>query len=278
MTRTCTICHHPDHQAIDKALVTKQPYRRIAATWGVTTGSLQRHAAEHLLATIVDAWQAERHRSGLELADELRAWMDTLTKLLRACDDWLTDPDDPTRYDLAPRAHEIMVVYEAPAGGSPRVALAEAVIAAARALVGTNAQAERVALLAAVGRLDRHDGIGEPSPGPVVAPPPPPRPQRRKAPLSELLARVDGDDRAGVVLMVESKVADPRKLIIDTSKALEGHLRLLGELVGKLQTQGTTNFLISPEWGELRTRMLAALAPFPDAQLALAGALDTQEG
>lgn len=262
------MCAHPDHQAIDKALVTKRPYRRIATQFAVTDSALRRHAAEHLLATIVDAWQAERHRNGLELADELRAWMDTLTKLLRACDDWLTDPDDPTRYDLAPRAHEIVVIYEAPAGGSPRGALAEAVIAAARALVATAGQAERAALLAAVGRLDRHDGLGEP----------PPRPQRRKAPLSTLLARVDGEDKAGVVLGWESKVTDPRKLIIDTSKALEGHLRLLGELVGKLQTQGTMNFLVTQEWGELRTRMLVALAPFPDAQLALAGALESQEG
>jgi hypothetical protein len=222
VTRVCTVCARPDRQAIDKALVAKQPYRRIAARHGVTTGALQRHAAEHLLAEIVDAWQAERHRNGLELADELRAWMDTLTKLLNACDDWLTDPDDPTRYDLSPRAHEVLVHYEVPREGQ--------------------------------------------------------RPQRKKGRLADLIARIDGHQSIGDVTLIEHKSADPRKLIIDTSKALEGHLRVLGELVGKLQTQGTTNFLISPEWGELRSRMLAALAPFPDAQLALAESLETQEG
>jgi hypothetical protein len=223
MTRTCTICAHPDHQAIDKALVTRQPYRRIATQFLVTDSALRRHAAEHLLATIVDAWQAERHRNGLELADELRAWMDTLTKLLRACDEWLTDPDDPTRYTLAPHTTEIVIHTEEDRGP------------------------------------DR-------------------RPLRRKMKLAEAIALVDGKAGIGDVGLVEAKAADPRKLIIDTAKALEGHLRLLGELVGKLQTQGTTNFLISPEWGALRTRMLVALAPFPDAQLALAGALESQEG
>jgi len=274
MVRTCTICQHPDHQAIDKALVNKLPYRHIAARHAVTTGSLQRHAAEHLLATIVDAWQAERHRNGLELADELRAWMDTLTKLLRACDEWLTDPDDPTRYDLAPRAHEIMVVYESPLVGPIRPALVEGVVAAARALVAKQGREERAALLAAVTRLNRHDRVGaDTDDDEAILAVASPRMARRKARLSDLLARVDGEEKAGVVTMLESKVADPRKLIVDTSKALEGHLRLLGELVGKLQTQGTTNFLVSPEWGALRARMIAALAAFPDARLALAEAL-----
>jgi hypothetical protein len=277
---TCTICGHPERQAIDKALVTKQPYRHIAPRFAVSTRALQRHAAEHLLATIVDAWQAERHRNGLELADELRAWMDTLTKLLRACDDWLTDPDDTTRYDLSPRAHEIMVVYEAPVAAPVRPALVDGVVAAARALVATAGREERVALLAAVERLNRHDGVGAaPGDDEAIHAVASPRMTRRKARLSDLLARVDGEDKAGVVTMLESKVADPRKLIVDTSKALEGHLRLLGELVGKLQTQGTTNFLVSPEWGALRARMIAALAAYPDARLALAEALEEgQEG
>lgn len=280
MTRTCTVCASPEHQAIDKALVNKVPYRHIAGRYAVTTGALQRHAAEHLLATIVDAWQAERHGNGLELADELRQWMDTLTKLLRACDEWLTDPDDKTRYDLGPRATEIMVHYEAPRDGSPRHALVDAVIAAARALVATAGQDERIALLAAVGRLDRHDGVGaDPGDDEAILAVASPRMIRRKARLSDLLARVDGEDKAGIVTYIEAKTADPRKLIVDTSKALEGHLRLLGELVGKLQTQGTTNFLVSPEWGALRARMIAALAAFPDARLALAEALEEgQEG
>jgi len=280
MTRVCTICASPDHQAIDKALVNKVPYRHIAARHAVTTGALQRHAAEHLLAIIVDAWQQERNGNGRELADELRGWMDTLTKLLRACDEWLTDPDDRTRYDLGPRATEIMVHYEAPRDGAPRPALVDAVLAAARALVASGGQEERIALLAATGRLDRHDGIGaNPGDAEAIIAVASPRMIRRKARLADLLARVDGEDKAGVVTFVESKVADPRKLIVDTSKALEGHLRLLGELVGKLQTQGTTNFLVSPEWGALRARMLAALAMFPEARLALAEALEEgQEG
>lgn len=269
MVRTCTICQLSERQAIDRLIVGKEPYRNIAKRYQLSLSALWRHGAEHLLPMITDGWQRERHENGQELADELRSCMDVIGKLMRACDDFLTDPDDPSRYDLSPRAHEVMVHYDAPSAVSPRPALAEAVVAASRALVAAGgASAERLALLAAVERLDRHDGRGEAA-VPVVTP----RPVRRKAPLADLLARLDNTELASTVTGWESRTADPRKLIIDAAKALEGHLRLLGEILGKLQTQGTTNFLVSPEWGVLRARMLTALAPYPAAKLALADAL-----
>jgi hypothetical protein len=218
--RVCTVCLHPLRQEIDRALVAvSAPYRTIGDAYGVTRDALMRHKADHLLAEIVAAWQEERAANGQELAGELRGWMDALTKLLRACDEWLTDPHDPSRYDLSPRAHEVWCHYEVTeyAGGRPIV-------------------------------------------------------KRRKARLSDLLARVDGE-AGGALTLVEQKTADPRKLIIDTSKALEGHLRLLGEIVGKLQTQGTANFLATEEWRSLEARMLAALAQYPAARLALAEVL-----
>jgi hypothetical protein len=279
MTRVCSVCTHPQRQAIDKALIAAAtPYRHIASRYALTTTALQRHKADHLLATIWEAWQRERADNGAELADDLRGWMDRLTKLLDACDAWLTDPDDPTRYDLNPRSHEVWVHYEAPVAGPVRPLLVESVVAAARAVAESSGRAERMALLAAVRRLNEHDGIGdseeEGDGEAAVIIQTGQRFVRRKARLSELLALVDGAEVAGDVTLVEHKSADPRKLIIDASKALEGHLRLLGELVGKLQTIGTVNFLISPEWLTLRGRMLAALAHFPEARLALAGALE----
>ncbi len=223
MTRRCTVCSHPERHAIDKALVAvRGPYRDIARQYGLSKDALLRHKADHLLAEIVAAWQAERQTNGLELASELRGWMDTITKLLRACDEWLTDPDDTTRYDLGPRAHEIMVTYE----------------------------------------------VTERGPGgrPVVA--------RRKARLSDLLPRVQAVHDGLTVTLVEHKAADPRKLLLDTTKTLESHLRLIAEIAGKVQTQGATTFLVSPEWTELRGRMLVALAEYPEARLALAATLE----
>jgi len=223
VTRTCTVCSHPERATIDKALVAVQnPYRDIARQYGLSKDALLRHKADHLLAEIVAAWQVERQGNGLELAGEVRGWMTTIGKMLRACDEWLTDPDDHTRYDLRPRAYELLVHYE----------------------------------------------VTERGPGgrPVVA--------RRKARLSDLLPRVQAVHEGLNVTMIEHKAADPRKLLLDTTKTLESHLRLVAEIAGKVQTQGTTTFLLSPEWVALRSRMLVALAAFPAARLALAATLD----
>lgn len=283
MTRTCTVCASPDRAEIDKALIAATvPYRHIAARWKVTTQALLRHKADHVTADILAAWQRERADNGAELASELRGWMDHITKLLRACDEWLTDPEDPTRYDLNPRAHEVWCHYEAPIEGPVRSLMVDALVAAARALVKDNGREQRLAFFAAVRHLNEHDGIGEDegddggeeANGPSVIIRTGPRYVRRKARLSDLLARVDGNELVGNVTLIEHKSADPRKLIIDASKALEGHQRLFAELVGKLQTQGTVNFIASPEWVALRTRMLASLALYPDARLALAAAIE----
>jgi hypothetical protein len=220
MTRTCTVCAHPERARIDKALVgVEMPYRHIAERYSLSTTALLRHKADHLLTEIVAAWQEERHANGVELADELRGWMGTIGKLLHACDDWLTDPADPARFTLAARTTEIVIHTEEATG-------------------------------------DEH------------------RPLRRMLTLAAALAKVDGHTGIGTIGLIESKVADPRKLVLATAKTLEGHLRLVAEIAGKVQTQGATTFLVSPEWTELRSRMLVALAAFPEARLALAAALE----
>ena len=57
---------------------------------------------------IVEAQDA----AALDVMTEVRRIFDRMGKLINACDAWLTDVDDPTRYDIGPRAHELMVTYE----------------------------------------------------------------------------------------------------------------------------------------------------------------------
>lgn len=223
MTRTCTVCQHPDRAAIDKALIaTADPYRDIAGQYHLSRSALLRHKADHVTADILAAWQRERADNGAELAGELRGWMDHITRLLAACHDFLADPDDPTRYTLAPHTWEVVLHTEEWEEG------------------------ER-------------------------------RPTKRKLRLADALARVDGKPRVGDVMLVETTIADPRELMLKAAKTLEGNQRLLAELIGKLATQGTVNFIASPEWVALRGRMLGALAHHPDARLALAAALDGED-
>lgn len=53
-----------------------------------------------------------------------------------------------------------------------------------------------------------------------------------------------------------------------------GLIELLGKLAGELQSGTTINVIAMPEWVQLRTTILLAVAPFPEAQAAIVRALE----
>jgi len=156
MPRRCTVCTHPEKEAINAALVAGEPFRHIAARYGTSTGALQRHKADHLPATLAQAQDAQE----VAQADNLLAQMRDLQRRTLA----ILSKAEGSRRDL-------------------RTALA------------------------AIGEARRN-------------------------------------------------------------------LELLGKLAGELQQEGTVSLVLSAEWMELRTIMLQVLAPYPDARLAVAGALE----
>jgi hypothetical protein len=48
MTRTCTVCRHPKHEAIDAALLRLEPTQTVAKRFGLVGQSVARHKANHL--------------------------------------------------------------------------------------------------------------------------------------------------------------------------------------------------------------------------------------
>ena len=59
MPRVCTICTHPEREAINQALVNGEPFRHIAARYGTSTGALQRHKADDLPSIMVKSEEAK---------------------------------------------------------------------------------------------------------------------------------------------------------------------------------------------------------------------------
>jgi hypothetical protein len=51
-------------------------------------------------------------------------------------------------------------------------------------------------------------------------------------------------------------------------------LRILGEIEGRLQAHGVVNVTVTPEWSAIRTAILSALQPYPDAAVAVTLALE----
>ena len=212
MPRVCSICSHPERAAIDKAIAAGAGAPGLSTLFHVSDQAIYRHRDEHLPAELVRAVEAERRADALDVMAELRRCFERVNLLFDACDRWLRDPADPSRYDIGPRAEELMVTYqEAGAEG---------------------------------------------------------RPVMRKAPLSRLLAKVEGQVLG--VVMVETKHADPRDLVLKAADRLRHQSELLARLIGELDDRPQINLLLAPEWLEVRAALLEALAPFPDARAAVA--------
>lgn len=71
MPRTCTICTHPQRDAIDLALLAGESYRHIAARFDTSTASLQRHK-DHLPGQLAKAHEAAEVVKADTLLDRLK--------------------------------------------------------------------------------------------------------------------------------------------------------------------------------------------------------------
>ncbi len=154
MSRVCTVCTHPERQAVDKALVAGGTLRDIAGRYGLSKSAVERHAAEHLPAALVAAVGAEETRQALDVLQQLRTI----------------------------NAAALTVLRDARTAG-------------------------------------------------------------------------DGD------------------LMLKAIDRVHRQVELQAKLLGDLDERPVINVLVTPEWVQLRGQLVAALAPFPEARVAVAGAL-----
>lgn len=105
---------HPKKKKIIEALIKQKPYAEIEKEFDIPRFSLMKYVKKQLPAQI--AKEQSKNAQGyvdiyLKQVDEITA---RCRKLFDACDEWLTDPDDPQKYSLDPRASEISVIYHPP--------------------------------------------------------------------------------------------------------------------------------------------------------------------
>ena len=75
MPRRCTICNHPQRDAMDQALLTPEPYRSIAQHFAVSPDAVYRHKQDHLPKHLAQAHTAHE----VSQADGLMAQLQALT-------------------------------------------------------------------------------------------------------------------------------------------------------------------------------------------------------
>lgn len=88
-------------------------------------------------------------------------------------------------------------------------------------------------------------------------------PVRKSDTLARLLEKIEGTGLE--VERLESKHADPRQLVLNTAAQLTKQIELLAKLTGELNETPEINVLVSPQWLELRTLLLATLQQHPAA-------------
>jgi len=120
MPRSCTVCAHDAREAIDRALAGGESVSGVATRYGLSWDAVKRHGGAHLPKAVVVAQAAVEEAHALDVMEELTRCFQRVNLLFDACDRWLRDADDPTRYDIGPRAGDILVTYEQPgADGKP---------------------------------------------------------------------------------------------------------------------------------------------------------------
>jgi hypothetical protein len=72
MPRSCTVCEHPDREAIDRALVGGASNRSAASLYDVSEAAVRRHKGNHLPAKLVMAQAAEEVAQADDLIEQVR--------------------------------------------------------------------------------------------------------------------------------------------------------------------------------------------------------------
>src|SRR5215207_9965376 len=73
MPMTCTVCLHPEREAIDRALVAGESYRDIARRQHISKDAIARHKSDHLPPAMVKAAEVEDVAHALDVVQQLKA-------------------------------------------------------------------------------------------------------------------------------------------------------------------------------------------------------------
>ena len=88
-----------------------------------------------------------------------------------------------------------------------------------------------------------------------------------------LLERLLFLNRETLAILWEARKANDNGLALRAIARAEKQIELQGRLLGELQDGTVVNVLVSPQWIGIRTTLLDALAPYPDAREAATTAL-----
>ena len=88
MPRRCTVCAHPELEAINRALVSGEPYRSVANRYeSLSQAAVQRHQENHIPATLAKAREAEEVAHADDLLSDVRSLQARTLAILEAAEE-----------------------------------------------------------------------------------------------------------------------------------------------------------------------------------------------
>ena len=109
--KTCKVCDSRNLVNINRMLLDGATIVSIENLYGISRNTLLRHKKECMGAMLMEVKESKK-LVGDSLVKQVEADIVLVHKLVKACDEWLTDPDDPTKYFLGPRGQEIDITYQ----------------------------------------------------------------------------------------------------------------------------------------------------------------------
>jgi hypothetical protein len=97
------------------------------------------------------------------------------------------------------------------------------------------------------------------------------------AEADDLLEQVGDLQRRALAILDKAEEVGELKTALSAIREARGNLELLAKLLGELDERPVVNLNVSPEWLELRTVIVTALEPHPEAMSAVVGALEGAE-
>ena len=86
----------------------------------------------------------------------------------------------------------------------------------------------------------------------------------------DLLAQVRRLQGRALSILDRAETTGDLRTALGAIREARGNLELLAKLLGELNDAPQISVMVSPEWVSVRTVILAALAPYPDARAAVA--------
>lgn len=116
--RLTLIEEREDREEIDKAIVDQVPIREIAQRFDVSEKTVYRYIGSRFAQKAATAIVHRDLSDGESIVNRLLEFHEDIETMFRSITEWLRDADDPSKFNIGPRAEEVTVQYMDLSGGT----------------------------------------------------------------------------------------------------------------------------------------------------------------